>query len=140
MLSLNSSFLELDVLIIFHPGLLEQGPDIQFSYGRVDNTSCAQPNATVLIPDAMGDAFNQNSSTGSFTVTADRAAPAIGDFNITGLRAKFARMGLDDLDTVALSGAHTVGFGHPNASGFLGAWTTRPMLCVLAAYYFLVAC
>jgi len=114
-----------------------QGPEIPWSYGRLDNASCTQPNATALIPDAMGDAFNQNSN-GSFTVTADRAAPAIADFNITGLRAKFARMGLDDADTVALSGAHTVGFGHSNASGFLGAWTSRPMLCV--TYLLVLGC
>jgi len=121
-----------------------QGPEIPWSWGRVDNASCATQSATALIPDAMGDAFNQNAD-GSYAVTPDRAPPAAGalaasvpfclasrrrpagGFNISGLRAKFARMGLNDSDTVALSGAHTVGFGHRNATGFVGAWVTRPV-------------
>jgi catalase (peroxidase I) len=39
------------------------------------------------------------------------------------VRAKFARMGLNDQEMVCLMGAHTVGRCHPNVSGFVGSWT-----------------
>ena len=43
------------------------------------------------------------------------------------LRAVFGRMGFDDSEIVALSGAHTVGRCHAERSGFVGPWTERPL-------------
>ncbi|KAL1499484.1 hypothetical protein AB1Y20_011687 [Prymnesium parvum] len=38
----------------------------------------------------------------------------------------FYRMGFDDREIVALSGAHALGFCHPDASGYSGPWTPTP--------------
>lgn len=43
------------------------------------------------------------------------------------LRTVFGRMGFDDHEIVALSGAHTVGRCHADRSGFVGPWTERPL-------------
>ena len=43
------------------------------------------------------------------------------------LRDVFHRMGFDDRDIVALSGAHTLGRCHKTRSGFDGPWTTNPL-------------
>mmetsp|Transcript_56927 Transcript_56927/g.78928 ORF Transcript_56927/g.78928 Transcript_56927/m.78928 type:complete len:323 (-) Transcript_56927:30-998(-) len=42
------------------------------------------------------------------------------------LRAIFYRMGFNDQEIVALSGAHSLGFCHDDRSGFVGAWTDTP--------------
>ena len=38
----------------------------------------------------------------------------------------FYRMGFDDREIVALSGAHALGRCHPDASGYDGPWTPTP--------------
>ena len=43
------------------------------------------------------------------------------------LRDVFYRMGFDDRDIVALSGAHTLGRCHKTRSGFDGPWTHDPL-------------
>ena len=43
------------------------------------------------------------------------------------LRDIFHRMGFNDRDIVALSGAHTLGRCHPERSGFEGPWTEEPL-------------
>jgi len=43
------------------------------------------------------------------------------------LREVFGRMGFDDRDIVALSGAHTVGRCHKVRSGYDGPWTRKPL-------------
>jgi catalase (peroxidase I) len=42
------------------------------------------------------------------------------------LREVFGRMGFDDRELVALSGAHTIGFCRPETSGYSGKWTPSP--------------
>eukprot|EP00301_Raphidiophrys_heterophryoidea_P000012 c10006_g1_i2.p1 GENE.c10006_g1_i2~~c10006_g1_i2.p1 ORF type:complete len:329 (-),score=79.28 c10006_g1_i2:110-1096(-) len=42
------------------------------------------------------------------------------------LRDIFYRMGLDDREIVALSGAHTLGRCHPTSSGYVNPWTNAP--------------
>eukprot|EP00041_Stephanoeca_diplocostata_P018266 m.380939 g.380939 ORF g.380939 m.380939 type:complete len:349 (+) comp20965_c1_seq8:180-1226(+) len=42
------------------------------------------------------------------------------------LRAIFNRMGFNDQEIVALSGAHALGFCHDDRSGFVGPWTDTP--------------
>jgi cytochrome c peroxidase len=42
------------------------------------------------------------------------------------LRAIFYRMGFNDQEIVALSGAHALGRGHPDRSGFDGPWDFSP--------------
>ena len=44
----------------------------------------------------------------------------------THLRAIFGRMGFDDREIVALSGAHALGRCHTDRSGFDGPWTFSP--------------
>ncbi|CAI7897257.1 unnamed protein product [Closterium sp. NIES-53] len=43
------------------------------------------------------------------------------------LRDIFYKMGLNDKEIVALSGAHSLGRCHKERSGFEGAWTTQPL-------------
>ena len=43
------------------------------------------------------------------------------------LRDIFYRMGFDDKEIVALSGAHTLGRCHADRSGFVGPWTRAPI-------------
>jgi catalase (peroxidase I) len=77
------------------------GPDISFQYGRqdaADATACP-PNGR--LPDASQGAEH--------------------------LRDVFYRMGFDDRDIVALSGAHTLGSCHELRSGFDGPWTKNPL-------------
>jgi cytochrome c peroxidase len=42
------------------------------------------------------------------------------------IRDVFYRMGFDDKEIVALSGAHTLGRCHKDRSGFEGPWTNAP--------------
>lgn len=50
------------------------------------------------------------------------------------LRAIFGRMGFDDREIVALSGAHALGRCHTDRSGYEGPWTFSPTV-VTNAYY-----
>lgn len=50
------------------------------------------------------------------------------------LRTIFGRMGFDDREIVALSGAHALGRCHTDRSGFEGPWTFSPTI-VSNAYY-----
>ena len=78
------------------------GPRVPFAFGRKDaspESARVPPNG--LLPDASQGAEH--------------------------LRDVFHRMGFDDRDIVALSGAHTVGRCHKVRSGFDGPWTTNPL-------------
>jgi len=64
-------------------------------------------------------------------VTPDGRLPAadLGDPMKTaqGLRTVFGRMGFDDQEIVALSGAHALGRCHQLASGYIGPWSPTPV-------------
>lgn len=77
------------------------GPDIEFRPGR--------PDARLPVD-----------------CTPDGRLPG-GDKKRDHLRDIFYRMGFDDREIVALSGAHTLGRAHPDRSGFDGAWTEEPL-------------
>ena len=93
----NLSYADLWTLAGVHAIKLMEGPDIAFKFGRSDkddNTTCPMNGR---LPDAAQGAQH--------------------------LRDIFFRMGFDDKDIVALSGAHTVGACHRDRSGFDGYWT-----------------
>jgi len=51
----------------------------------------------------------------------------------------FYRMGFDDREIVALSGAHALGRCHPDASGYSGPWTPSPTKLTTGYYNLLLA-
>ena len=77
------------------------GPEIEHACGRTDADSdkACPPNGR--LPDATQGAQH--------------------------LRDVFYRMGFNDREIVALSGAHTVGRCHLSRSGFDGPWTSTPL-------------
>jgi len=77
------------------------GPPIPFNFGRSDAPSGASCPVVGRLPDASQGAQH--------------------------LRDVFYRMGFDDRDIVALSGAHTLGRCHETRSGFDGPWTRTPL-------------
>jgi len=58
-------------------------------------------------------------------VTPDGRLPDAGQ-GTEHLRDVFNRMGFNDQEIVALSGAHCLGFCHDDRSGFSGPWTDTP--------------
>jgi len=83
------------------------GPKLKFSYGRVDEMDPSAVTPDGRLPDAD---------------KGDGPGPKTRD----GLRDVFYRMGFDDREIVALSGAHALGRCHANASGYVGPWTSTP--------------
>lgn len=77
------------------------GPKIPHRFGRTDDADGARCPAHGRLPDAAQGADH--------------------------LRSVFGRMGFDDREIVALSGAHTVGRCHRVRSGFDGPWTHNPL-------------
>jgi cytochrome c peroxidase len=57
---------------------------------------------------------------------ADVGPPGSDPADAAHLRAIFNRMGFDDREIVALSGAHALGRCHATASGYDGPWTATP--------------
>ena len=57
---------------------------------------------------------------------ADSGPPGTDPSDSVHLRAVFYRMGFDDREIVALSGAHALGRCHTTASGYDGPWTPTP--------------
>lgn len=76
------------------------GPKIPFKMGRRDATE-AETTPDGRLPDA--------------------------DKRMSHLRDVFYRMGLNDAEITALSGAHTLGRAHEERSGFDGPWTKVPV-------------
>jgi catalase (peroxidase I) len=77
------------------------GPRIPFTTGRTDASDGSKCPVNGRLPDASQGAQH--------------------------LRDVFYRMGFDDREIVALSGAHTLGSCHYSRSGFNGPWTTQPL-------------
>src|SRR5689334_21215803 len=77
------------------------GPKVNFRHGRVDKSEEVEPTPDGRLPDANLGAQH--------------------------LREIFGRMGLNDREIVALSGAHTLGRCHKERSGFEGPWTEDPL-------------
>jgi len=85
------------------------GPKLKFSYGRVDEMDPKAVTPDGRLPDAdKGD--------------------GPGPKTRQGLRDVFYRMGFDDREIVALSGAHALGRCHADASGYVGPWSGTPLL------------
>ena len=85
------------------------GPKLDFKYGRVDEITPDKVTPDGRLPDAD---------------KGDHAGPN----TIKGLRDVFYRMGFDDQEIVALSGAHALGRCHKEASGYVGPWSSTPLL------------
>jgi hypothetical protein len=77
------------------------GPKINVKLGRTDATGASACPPNGRLPDASQGAQH--------------------------LRDVFYRMGFDDREIVALSGAHTLGRCHLSRSGFDGPWTRHPL-------------
>lgn len=77
------------------------GPVIPFKYGRTDAVESKDSVPNGRLPD--------------------------GDKGADHVRQIFYRMGFNDQEIVALSGAHTLGRCHVDRSGFEGAWTDEPL-------------
>jgi len=84
------------------------GPTIPWSSGRVDTID---PSA--VTPDGR-------------LPNADSGAKGADKADADHLRAIFGRMGFNDQEIVALSGAHALGRCHTTASGYDGPWTPTP--------------
>jgi len=78
------------------------GPKIPVATGRVDHVDGSKCPPNGRLPDATQGAEH--------------------------LREIFYRMGFNDQEIVALSGAHTLGRCHRVRSGFDGPWTTKPLV------------
>lgn len=63
-----------------------------------------------------------------------------GALGASHLRSVFGRMGFDDEDIVALSGAHTLGRCHADRSGFDGPWTHDPLRFDTEYFRLLLSC
>lgn len=83
------------------------GPKIAWRKGRSD-----APSASAVTPDGR-------------LPDADKGNPMA---TAKGLRDVFGRMGFNDREIVALSGAHSLGRCHADASGYVGPWTGTPTL------------
>ena len=80
---------------------LTGGPPINFSFGRTDKKDGNSCPPIGRLPD--------------------------GEKGAQHLREVFYRMGFNDQEIVALSGAHTLGKCHEDRSGFEGPWTSDPL-------------
>lgn len=81
------------------------GPEIEFKSGRTDAAGPKSPNPDGRLPDA---------DKGDIVSTAQH------------VRNIFYRMGFNDQEIVALSGAHAVGHCHTDRSGYWGPWSYSP--------------
>ena len=97
------------------------GPTIPWSAGRADAMS---PQA--VTPDGR-------------LPNADSGPPGTDSADADHLRTIFYRMGFNDQEIVALSGAHGLGRCHTTASGYDGPWTPSPNSWTNNAYFTLLS-
>jgi len=90
------------------------GPSVPFRAGRVDIKTSASCVPEGRLPD--------------------------GDKGASHIRSIFNRMGFDDGEIVALSGAHTLGKCHAFNSGFDGFWTDTPLRFDTRYFELLLTC
>jgi cytochrome c peroxidase len=95
------------------------GPTIPWSSGRVD---ALDPSA--VTPDDR-------------LPNADSGPPGADPSDAAHIRTIFNRMGFNDQEIVALSGAHALGRCHVSASGYEGPWTATPTTFNNLYYIFL---
>jgi len=81
------------------------GPEVPWRAGRVDSTSPSDVTPDGRLPNAANGSVEKD---------------------VGHLRGVFSRMGFNDQEIVALSGAHALGRCHADASGFVGPWTPTP--------------
>lgn len=84
------------------------GPQVPWSSGRKDSFDPADVTPDGRLP------------------SADSGPPGADKSDAQHLRDIFGRMGFNDQEIVALSGAHALGRCHTNASGYDGPWTPTP--------------
>jgi len=83
------------------------GPAVPWRAGRVDSMTPADVTPDGRLPGADNGSYAKDSGH---------------------LRDIFYRMGFNDQEIVALSGAHALGRCHADASGFVGPWTPTPTM------------
>lgn len=81
------------------------GPDVPWRAGRVDSMDPSDVTPDGRLPNAYNGSAEKD---------------------VGHLRDVFYRMGFNDQEIVALSGAHALGRCHADASGFVGPWTPTP--------------
>lgn len=110
-----------DIIILAGCVSIEEmgGPDIPFRPGRTDIKAPADPKAD---PRNSPDGRLPDADKGGIPETAQH------------LRDIFYRMGFNDREIVALSGAHALGHVHTDRSGYWGPWTRAPN-CFSNEYY-----
>jgi len=96
---------------------LAGGPKIDMKYGRVDASDPSQCSPEGNLPDAEAGPEGKYGGSGGTASTEDTTPNGH-------LRKVFYRMGLNDEEIVALSGAHTFGRAYKDRSG-LGAEKTK---------------
>lgn len=96
---------------------LAAGPKIDMKYGRVDASGPEQCSPEGNLPDAEAGENGKYGGDGGTASTEDKTPNGH-------LRKVFYRMGLNDEEIVALSGAHTFGRAYKDRSG-LGAEKTK---------------
>lgn len=84
------------------------GPSTPWGYGRVDSMNPSDVTSDGRLPGA------------------DSGPPGADKSDAAHLREIFGRMGFNDQEIVALSGAHALGRCHTTASGFDGPWSPTP--------------
>lgn len=83
------------------------GPAVPWRAGRIDSLSPGDVTPDGRLPGADNGSFSKDGGH---------------------LRDIFGRMGFNDQEIVALSGAHALGRCHADASGFVGPWTPTPTM------------